>query len=246
MITVEDITIIGGEPLLHPQINLWAVELRQAFPNCEDFKICTNGTVLHRQDPLQVQHWHDLGIVLEIHCHSDSHWQTVWTVLHSIFARYTVELHGCTELATVYDDKILMYANGRLAAMVHLSKKFQPNNIRSSGDQLEFYQTDPHTAHRSCPIGQCHYMVDGLLYKCAPVAVGRDLAAQFCMEQRAVDLFRSYDPIDPQDPDIETKLTQLTQAIDQCSLCPVYSSLDQPHSLVQLNLSKSKPIIPTV
>lgn len=238
-ILVEDLTIIGGEPLLHPEIHSWVMGVRECFPSVEDFKVCTNGTRLGHQDPAVLEQWHAAGVVLEVHCHSDQHWHSVWSVLDQRFPGYTVQtfedqpvLHSCETRVSL---------DGRLLAWVRKSKNFLPHSIRSTERGfLEFYNTDPLLSHRSCEISDCFYIVEGLMYKCGMIAAGAT-ASGLSMEPRARQLFDSYTALSPAAEDLQQQLAQMYQPVPQCSLCPVFGSIEDPRAVVDLVLPERKP-----
>lgn len=232
-ITVEDMTIIGGEPLLHPDIDRWVCGVRECFPAVEDFKICTNGSLLGRTDPDLLRGWQRLGVILEVHCHSAVHWEQAWAVLLDLFPGAVCEQF--TDRAALHSAEIRVEWQGRLLAIVRQSYRFLPNSVRTLGAAgLEFYHTDPVAAHRSCEIRDCHYLVDGLMYKCGVVAAGAT-AQGLRVEPRAAQLFRSYTPVDPLDPDLESAVSGLLDPAEVCSLCPVFGDLDDPARLVDID-----------
>jgi len=241
MITVEDFTIIGGEPLLHPHCNSWVQGLRSIFDSVEDFKICTNGTVLKNIDPLWLHNWFDAGVILEIHCHSTAHWHNVWPVLQSVFAGFELVTVPFEEDPRLHRKECRLYAGGRLAAIVRISDRFLANGIVSNQKQLKFHNSDAQQAHRHCPISQCHYIVEGLMYQCAPVAVGRELAAQLPIEPRAAHLYSNYTGVSPYDENLPAALAALQQPCDACSLCPVMDTQYLQSKFVTIDPDRTKP-----
>jgi hypothetical protein len=238
-ILVEDLTIIGGEPLLHPQIDRWVNGVRDCFPRVVDFKVCTNGTRLGYMDPGVLRAWVDRGVILEIHCHSSLHWDRVWTVLLDIFPGLATE--NFMDRPALHAEETRVYCGAALVAIVRKSWNFLPTMVRSTGrGYLEFYDTDPEQSHGSCEIRQCHYVIDGLMYKCGPVAAGATVK-NLPMEPRAAQLYRQYRPLDPRDPNLAVRLAALAEPVPQCSLCPVYGSVDRQEDLVLLELAASKP-----
>jgi hypothetical protein len=239
LIDIEDLTVIGGEPLLHPQIDTWVSGVRALFPNVVDFKICTNGTPLKHMDRAQIRKWFDMGVIIEIQCHSLAIWTQIRDLIRDLYWFGTVELVDSADPALLHRSEQLVMVNGRVAAMIMLTDRFVRNSVKSHNKRLEFYDNDPHSAHAGCYIRDCHYMIDGLLYKCGPVAAGRDLAKQLPVEDCAAQLFNAYKPIDPFDSDVHSRLSSLSSHIDQCRLCPVFGDIDQ-ETLIELEPNKTK------
>lgn len=239
LIDIQDLTIIGGEPLLHPQIDSWVCGVRSLFPQVQDFKICTNGTPLKHIDPAQIRKWFDMGVILEIQCHSAAIWQQIKDLIDHLYSFGTVELVDSADPAFLHRSEQLVLVNGRTAAMIMLTDRFVRNSIKSHNSVLEFYDNDPQAAHAGCYIRDCHYMIDGLLYKCGPVAAGRDLAGQLPVEKSAAQLLAEYQPIDPFDSAVHDRLQSLSSHIAQCRLCPVFGDIAQ-EVLVELEPSKTK------
>lgn len=241
LLTSDDITVIGGEPLLHPQIDQWVVELRQLFPLCEDFKVCTNGTRLRYHEPSQFHRWFELGVILEIHSHSDQHWQTAFQDLDAVFNCYDYDI-AVEKNHEENTEAHRLIINNQTAALIFKSDRFAQNSILSDRSKLTFHRNDPLRAHRSCPIKDCHYVLNGFLYKCGPVTVGRDLVKQFPVEESAAQLLNSYSAIDPFDTDVLNQLQKLNQPIPQCSLCPVFDDFKNQVN-IPLTPDQTKPII---
>jgi hypothetical protein len=239
LIDIDDLTIIGGEPLLHPEIDSWVQGIRDCFPLVEDFKVCTNGTRLEHMDPQVLFGWEDRGVILELHCHSPQHWNRVWTVLRGIFPG--LETETFVDRPALHAEETRLYRGGKLFATVRKSWNFLPGAVRStSGGLLEFYHTDPVQSHRSCEIRQCHYIVDGRMYKCGTIAAGATVK-NLQMESRAVELYSVYHPVDHHDPNLAVRLAQLAEPTPQCALCPIFGSVDRPEDLFELDLKGSKP-----
>lgn len=238
-IEIEDLTIIGGEPLLHPEIDQWVSGVRELFPTVEDFKVCTNGTRLGAMRAGVLERWFDLGVILEIHCHSEAAWHSVWRVLRDRFPGIRVQ--AFVDQPVLHSAETRVFLGDRLLAYVRKSMNFLPNSIRSTDSGLlEFYDTDPEQSHSSCEIRDCFYIVDGLMYKCGVIAAGAT-AGGLPVEPRARQLFDSYRPVAPGDPDLEQRIRALANPVPQCRLCPVFGSVRDPAAVVDLVLPVTKP-----
>jgi hypothetical protein len=239
IIDIEDLTIIGGEPLLHPEIDLWVCGVRDSFPTVVDFKVCTNGTRLGHVDPAMLRGWRDRGVVLEVHCHSESDWNRVWPVLHSVFPG--LETETFVDRPALHAEETRVYCGGLLVALVRKSWNFLPTMVRSTaGGLLEFHHSDPVQSHRSCEIRQCHYIVEGRMYKCGPIAAGATVK-NLPMEPRATALYSGYRPVLHSDTNLAVRLAELAQPTAACALCPIFGSVDRPEDLFELRLKGSKP-----
>jgi len=205
-----EIGIIGGEPFTNPDLDNWVKGLLELFQPI-DFRITTNGTYL-RRDIDKVLEYTKLGVNIEISSHSDKHY-----LEHNNFISQHYPY-------PVQEDDCVTYTNGD-KGFIEIRNATEFFNISLKNiDNGVFYMHDsnPITAHSSCPVSDCHYIVEGNLYQCVVTATGPLFAEQFNVDTKSKDLLsrvKSISPFDSQDK-IDNFLNNIETPCEQCALCP--------------------------
>lgn len=225
LVDIDWLSIIGGEPFANPELDVWVRALRRLWPQTQEFTIVTNGTYLRNWDQSQIQDWFELGVTLEISCHDPQHWPglVAWCsdILRDLTEPYTIDL--------TYRDGVLTH-NYRLedgSRLIALGQHwtFGAGPVKTITDHgLEFWDSDPQTAHRHCAVRTCHYFVNGVMYKCSLTAAqAAGLSDQFQIRPDQRELLaqsRGCDPLTA--PTLNAWFAGLDRAIPQCRLCPEY------------------------
>lgn len=225
LLDIDYLCIIGGEPFANPELDTWVRELRRLWPQVNrEFSIVTNGTYLDRWDRNQIMDWLEMEVTIEISCHDPRHWLPQVKTVEEILSQ-------CTEpviLDIGYDDGILVHdyclENGHRLITLQQHWLFGPNAVKRITDQgvMEFHDSNPRIAHQTCRCADCHYFVDGKMYKCPVTAAAEPLTQQMQMEPRAREILeksRYCDPLRPGE-NLAAWFRDLMQPIAQCSLCP--------------------------
>ena len=217
LLDIDYLCVIGGEPMANPELDLWIRELRKLWPyTSREFSLITNGTYLNTWDQAQIAQWLDLGVTIEVSVHDPKQWSS---------ALLWAEQHQWDRQNLVYDQGVLTheYLRGSHRAItIGQHWLFGPSALRGVRAQgLEFWDSDPESAHSQCPGRLCHYFVNGVMYKCPVTAVGSALADQFVTSPAQKDLLRSSQGCDPLDSaDLDHWFSTLDRAVPQCRLCP--------------------------
>lgn len=229
LLEIEEISILGGEPFCHPDLDSWVFGVRKLWPDHTNIRVCTNGTYLSSNIERIIKYL-QAGIIIEVSVHDPSQWdkieQTIEIILKDIKHEKLKRL-GVYDLAETkqYKETIIDYSNEYGYPLFKLVEAYEffPTAIKNIHNSIvSLHQSDAQIAHRNCEIKDCHYFVDGILYKCVTQSVGVFLNQQFNLDDFSKSIIGSTKGIDPFDDlnIVKEKLNQLNNAIKECCLCP--------------------------
>jgi len=217
-IDVRHKVILGGEPLLHPDIVNWIQGLRDIWPVGAGVQVQSNGTRLDLvhglYDILVNGNW--IGISL----HADEHQEPLFRRIRNFLTQPIIETQNSND------------PTGSKWQFVDVNKKYihvwsndmfvQNNIIQRPDGQFALYNSNPDLAHENCTFRRFknYHMIRGKIYKCGPVALmaefddqygfditdeeravihapGRGLAVEE-FEQRGQEFFENIDRVIPQ------------------------------------------------
>ena len=237
IVEIDDLTIIGGEPMSNPHLDKWVTGLRNLFSNVIDFKICTNGLLLDKWSE-QIKDWIKQKVVIEISVHSSKHLEQINASIDKILEGLEIETFDNSYPNYNYPNyypyeynKIIFYKQFP-AFIISYDFEFSEWGVKESNQSiLKFFDSDPKAAHKACPYKDCHYIYQGEMYKCGTLVGAKELIKKYIIEPKSLNLIDSYKPINLNDDDIIDQLQNITNnAIPQCRLCPIgehnYTSLE--------------------
>ena len=224
-IDVKHPVILGGEPLLHPDIVPWINGLREIFPNYSGVQVQSNGTridcVRGLYDALEPHTGNWIGISI----HNPDDREEIFTRIRNFLNRYPVtetqdpEHWMGSDYQFVDANKVFVHA--------WMSNKFVQSNIIELGnDRYTLYSSDPEQAHENCTFRRFknYHMIRGKIYKCGPAALMPEFDQQYTFEISTEDrqLLNSYTALslDNYDAFGEEWLKNIDQVIPQCKFCP--------------------------
>lgn len=160
------ISVLGGEPLSHPQLSQWLSAVAQSWPHSSRW-ITTNGQALLR-DSLPVDSWLAGGWNLEITTHIDSVAQSLrqWLSGHS----WVRAPSNTTDIGQPHSE---LWLRGAAATVLTDQPWFhpQPWHQRQGAWHWPGPRQQPELQHQLCPARDCRYWVQGRLYTCAQTAL---------------------------------------------------------------------------
>lgn len=220
-IDIEHIAVLGGEPLLNPDIIEWCNGLYSAFrPNGgPGIDIVTNGYHLN-----QVKGLYDIvkqgQAFITVTLHNPNEKDHVMTLIRE-FSKST------RELTVLEPDSQWLLEDGALRIFINTAYEFTTSAVvRNSNNNLTLHNSDPISAHSVCGFAacKCYHFVKGKFYKCGPVALLPEFDQQFNLDISESDrnLLNSYqaltvDNIASQGTDF---FRTLDDPIPQCKFCP--------------------------
>ena len=221
-IDVKHPVILGGEPLLHPDIVKWIDGLNKIFPNYSGVQVQSNGTridcVKNLYPLLRNGNW--IGISI----HNPDDREEIFNRIRNFLVEPIVETTDPTHW--MGSDYQFVDAN---QTYIHawMSNKFvQSNIIELPNGGYTLYQSDPNQAHENCTFRRFknYHMIRGKIYKCGPAALMPEFDQQYPFDISSDDrqLLNSYNALSLDNYDtISTEwLANIDQVIPQCKFCP--------------------------
>ena len=221
-IDIKHIIILGGEPLLNPDILDWVHGINRIFKR--NVQILSNGTRLNHvkglYEALQVKNW--IGIS----------WHNINTIDEfdvevRKFLKGNVQRVERGHKLNQFDAADFVYIDDNLQIPVWVQDSFYPSSIiPSERGTLTLHNSDPNEAHGVCGFVKYknYHFIRGKLYKCGPVALFPEFDQQHNLDISIEDrtLLNSYQPLVVSDyPKLGAKfIEQLDQSIPQCKFCP--------------------------
>jgi hypothetical protein len=188
------ITIIGGEPMMHPELFAWVKLACRAWPQTR-VMVQTNGTVNHPDAEKIRGHSRFTGIVASLH---QPGMQRVIQKRNGFFRGLGTDIIDNTE--------------------------FMACALRDQGTHFDVHDSDPVMAFNACGMKYSHTILNGKLYKCPMVAVLPEFIKQYAVKltERQRDLLMGYSALDSScdDADLLRFLENENHCIPQCNLCP--------------------------
>ena len=221
-IDIRHPVILGGEPLLNPDIVAWVNGLRRLWPRHGGVQIQSNGTRLDQVKGLYdaVDHDNWIGISL----HSMEHRDPLFTRIRN-FLKHPIQetedpahpIGSRWQFVDVNKKYIHVWANNQFV---------QSNIIERPNGQFGLYNSDPELAHENCTFRRFknYHMIHGRIYKCGPVALMPQFDDQYPFDLSDEDraIMRGYQGLSVDEFDTRGAefLANIDQVVPQCKFCP--------------------------
>ena len=223
-IDVRHPVILGGEPLLNPDIVKWIKGVNALWPTHSGTQVQSNGTRIDRVKGLEQALDSSVGNWLGISIHNPDDREEIFARVRNFLGPTVIETqHADDPIGSDYqfinDKKIKIHA--------WMSNKFVQSNIilRTDG-KFTLYNSDPVRAHENCTFRRFknYHMINGMIYKCGPVALMPefDQQHQFDITPADRDILLSYRPLKVDEFDVRGQdfLANIDNQIPQCKFCP--------------------------
>lgn len=224
-IDVKHPVILGGEPLLHPDIVKWINGLKEIFPNYSGVQVQSNGTridcvkgLYEALDPMT-------GNWIGISIHNPDDREEIFVRIRNFLNRYPVtetqdpDHWMGSDYQFVDTNKVFVHA--------WMSNKFVQSNIIEQADGgYTLYQSNPTVAHENCTFRRFknYHMIRGKIYKCGPAALMPEFDQQYTFNISDDDrqLLNSYNALSLDNYDAQGAewLANIDNEIAQCKFCP--------------------------
>jgi hypothetical protein len=193
------ITIIGGEPSLHPGLETWVANLRRLWPST-DIMIQSNGTNAKLGERLEFWQRYQVG----------------WNIsIHQPTMRSSLDRQWNQTEPTKW---------AKLKAGITENYEFTPSAVIPRGDSFSVHHSDPVAAFDACTMRHSHTIFRGRLYKCPVMAVLPEFRTQHSvdLDARQQLLLSRYQPLsaDCSEQQLIDFVDSRHQHIDQCEFCP--------------------------
>jgi hypothetical protein len=223
LVDVEQLVIMGGEPLLNPSLLDWVDGLNDLWN--KDLQILSNGTHLSKTLKLY-QRLQRGGNWLGISWHNRNHKDLLLEQINAFLKPpITCSVDMTLELKT--GDQIEFFDANGVKIIVWVQDSFGPAAIKTENGKLTLHNNDPEEVHPTCGFVQnkCYHMIEAKLYKCGPVALFPEFDKQHPLNISDEDrqLINSYRPlcVDEFPERGEEFLKHIGDVIPQCKFCPV-------------------------
>lgn len=222
------ISILGGEPYLNPDLLNWTKGVRSLWPDHDQITVATNGTLFDRSKIKQyTKEIIKMKVQIEISVHDPGQHKKIEQDFFRILDEESIRY----EVFDVWDDytsskdkkRVIDLNTEQVLGTISTAYYFENISIESQDRAvIRFYSSDEKKAHDNCLSRECHYIINGDLYKCVLVSTGKEFAKQFPLDSRSQQLINQYQPCDPLSSDTEILdfLDKIKNHIPQCSLCP--------------------------
>lgn len=226
-IDINQIVIMGGEPLLNPTIVDWVKGLNSLWPYA--LEILSNGTRLNH-----VKGLYEL-LVDPVASNTGQNWIGIsWhnvadeSIIESIhkFLQGPLEITG-PERPQFGNETTFIDVNG-VKIKLFLQNEFGMAAVhKNEAGNFTLWDNDPEQAHHSCGFAQfkCYHMIKGELYKCGPVGLFADFDQQLGLDLSDEDrkLINSYTPLNVDNFETSGKdfLDHIDDVLPQCKFCPL-------------------------
>lgn len=222
-IDIRHPVILGGEPLLNPDITHWIRGLHKLWPDHGGVQVQSNGTRLDLVPGLYevLDRYNWIGISL----HAEEHREILFSRIRNFLKppiKETEDPNHHTgsrwQFVDVNKKRIHVWVNDNFV---------QSNIITRSDGSRTLYSSDPKKAHKNCTfhINKNYHMIRGQIYKCGPVALMAEFDQQYPFAISDNDRALIHAPgrglsIDEFDQRGVEFLKNIDKVIPQCKFCP--------------------------
>jgi hypothetical protein len=222
LIAVDQITVLGGEPLSHPGLGEYMQMIEQTWARSR-WSMVTNGRGLAQRTD-EVMSWLEQGWDLEVSSHSREDYEAALAWWSQCLAQ---DCDGITHRFLEDESGPTHYwqdSTGKPIMQIGLRDHFYAGlHEETAQGQLTWQKlTNAKSSHRSCPARDCTHLVDGVMYRCPIQAVAPRLAQRFEILGPAGEIASKdlgYDPLAQNPTSLSTWMARLGDATEQCRLC---------------------------
>lgn len=221
-IDIRHPVILGGEPLLNPDIVAWITGLRKLWPRRAGVQVQSNGTRINHVKGLYEVLVDGNWIGISLHNQNDQA-EIFYRIQQFLSQPVTVSQDKNNSIGSDYQ----FVDRNNKCVHVWLSDKFvQSNIIQRIDGSFTLYQSNSAKAHENCTFRRFknYHMIRGKIYKCGPAALMPEFDQQHNFDISAEDreLLFSYQPltVDASTPQIQDFFNNIDNEIPQCKFCP--------------------------
>ena len=164
IVDIPDFGIMGGEPLINPQVDEWLIGVRDLMPNTQ-IRFTTNGLLMHKHTDI-IKLMHELGnVVFKITVHTPDD-EILKSTIDDIFNNFQ-----WTEV-TEYGIKRWKTSNN-LRLQINYPTQFLKTFKGDYNNMLPFDST-PSESFNDCIQQTCPLLYNGKIYKCSTAGLLKD------------------------------------------------------------------------
>lgn len=210
-------SILGGEPTIHPDLTGFARLARRHWPTAH-LRIVTNGFFLHRHA--------DLGQLL-----GDDPDACIYLSIHHTDPEYRSKLRPALDLLDTWKAKY------RTRSHIYDALAMWKRTYRGEGANMRPYADgNPQRSWETCDSKFCPQILDGKIWKCAPLAYLPMQHAKYGLSEEWSP-YLQYQPLSPDCTDSELNAFFNREEEDVCGMCPANPELFAlPNPLLTLGI----------
>ena len=164
IVDIPDFGIMGGEPLINPQVDEWLIGVRDLMPNTQ-IRFTTNGLLMHKHTDI-IKLMHELGnVVFKITVHTPDD-EILKSTIDDIFNNFQ-----WTEV-TEYGIKRWKTSNN-LRLQINYPTQFLKTFKGNYNNMLPF-DSIPSESFNDCIQQTCPLLYNGKIYKCSTAGLLKD------------------------------------------------------------------------
>jgi MoaA/NifB/PqqE/SkfB family radical SAM enzyme len=204
-VSVDRFALLGGEPTIHPQLPRFVGLVRRHWPQAQ-IEIVSNGFFLHRHPslPSVLAADPDARLIISVH-HDSEEYQARLKPVFALLEDWKRE-HG-------------------VAVRIRPAARNWTRRYEGFGDaMLPFEDSDPRASWEICPARHCKQLLDGRIWKCAPLAYLPMQKARYRLSGKW-DPYLAYKALDPSCPDAELEAFAALEDEAACGMCPAKERL---------------------
>jgi len=210
---ISDFGLIGGEPLLNPELDQWMFGCRKLMPHSQ-IRITTNAS-LFLQKPQLLDWCIDIGnCVLKFSIHEDQTYTT--ESIEYVFSKHNwspISEHGINRWTGPNNTKF----------QINYPKKFIKTYQGTYGN-IKPYNSNPTNAFDICVQKNCPLLYQGKIYKCSSVALLKKVLLDWdqSLDDQWYPYINEYRPLtlNSNDKEILQFLDNFNQPHKICRMCP--------------------------
>jgi sulfatase maturation enzyme AslB (radical SAM superfamily) len=224
-IEIRHPVILGGEPLLNPDIVAWITGIRRLWPQYSGVQVQSNGTRLDLVSGLYEALDPGQGNWIGISLHAEEHREPLFARIRNFLQHPIVETENPTDpMGSRYQ---FIDINKRKVHVWRNDTFVQSNIVEQANGRFGLYNSNPEIAHENCTYRRFknYHMIQGQIYKCGPVALMPQFDDQHQFDISAEDRAIIHAPgrglaIDEWDTRGPEFLANIDNIIPQCKFCP--------------------------
>lgn len=240
-IDIDRVVILGGEPLLNPDILDWVYGINRVFKT--NVQILSNGTRLNKVKGLY-EALQEHGNWMGISWHNPNTIDEFEAEVYRFLRGKITKLEKDDPLNKFGADVTWMDEN-KVAIPLWVQYDFYDSAIQQKEDgRFTLHNSRPEIAHNSCGFAKFknYHMIKGKLYKCGPAALFPEFDQQHKFDISAADreILHSYKPLSAADY-VEHGaefLANLDNQLAMCKFCP--ENLDYKNRLFAVSKNQAK------
>ena len=240
-IDIDRLVILGGEPLLNPDIIDWIYGLNRVFGR--NVQILSNGTRINSvkglYEALQAN-----GNWMGISWHNPNTIDEFEAEVHK-FLSGTVTKIEKDDPRNKFGADMMWIDKNEVAIPLWIQWDFYDSAIKiNDAGRFTLHNSRPHVAHNSCGfrIHKNYHMIKGKLYKCGPAALFPEFDQQnkFDISEEDRAILNSYQPLtaDAYPTQGAEFLATIDNQLAMCKFCP--ESLEYKNRLFSVTKNKAK------